>query len=215
MTERRRSTRQGELALHLLGVTVNDAHTGDIVVPDVQLVSVRELSAICTYVEYHEVDADDVVVSRAKDILSAFVAHGPVLPAPIGVVFRGEESVQRWLELHYSTISEALSFVENRVAARVHVWRTGPPEEREAGVDLAAIAAESMRVLRRAAVATLPLRAEKVSGIVLSAAFLVEDELWKNFVEEVEAQGTTEKSVRFAVTGPWPPYDFVQMQLGS
>ena len=50
---------------------------------------------------------------------------------------------------------------------------------------------------------------------MLSAAFLVEQELWKQFVGEVEAQAMLAADVRFDITGPWPPYDFVQMQLGA
>jgi hypothetical protein len=86
---------------------------------------------------------------------------------------------------------------------------------RDASLDVDALAAESLRALRRAAVATIPLRVEGKSGIVLSAAFLVEQELWKDFLGEVEAQKTLVPSVRFELTGPWPPYDFVQMQLGA
>ena len=203
------------MALNLFGVTVNDAHSGDVSVPDVQLIALRELAAICGAVEYRAVEPDDETVARCSDVVAAYAVRGPVLPAPVGVVFRSDDAVRRWLELHYSALSEALSYVENRVAARVHVFRAGDVGERDAGSDLAAVAAESMRVLRRAAVATLPLRMEKVTGIVLSAAFLVEEELWKNFVEEVEAQDKMESSVRFQLTGPWPPYDFVQMQLGA
>jgi hypothetical protein len=216
MNDRRQPVRRGDVSLTLYGVTVNDTHTSEIHLPDVTLVSLRDLTAICAPTEYRAVEADDAAVERVNEVVSAFALGSPVLPAPIGIVFRSEESVQRWLELHYSALSGALSFVENRVAARVHVYRAAEPgDESDAATDLPAVAAESIRVLRRAAVATLPLRSEKQKGIVLSAAFLVEDELWKNFVEEVEAQGKTESAVRFEVTGPWPPYDFVQMQLGA
>jgi hypothetical protein len=133
----------------------------------------------------------------------------------VGVVFRSNDAVQRWLELHYVALSDALSFVDNRLVARVHVWRPGPAEDREAGTDLAAAAAESLRALRRSAVTTVPLRVEKVTGIVLSAAFLVESELWKDFAQQVEEQGKHATNLRFELTGPWPPYDFVQMQLES
>jgi hypothetical protein len=95
------------------------------------------------------------------------------------------------------------------------VWRPGAPEEREVGTDLAAVAAESMRVLRRSAVATVPLRSEAITGIVLSAAFLVEQDLWKEFGSRVEEQGSKASNLKFELTGPWPPYDFVQMQFGS
>ena len=72
-----------------------------------------------------------------------------------------------------------------------------------------------MRALRRSAVATVPLRVEEITGIVLSAAFLVEQELWKEFATRVEEQGSRAPTSRFELTGPWPPYDFVQMQFGG
>ena len=136
-------------------------------------------------------------------------------PAPVGVVFRSNESVQRWVELHYGALTDAISFVQNRVAGRVHVTRRGPDEERQAGLDVVAIAEESVRVLRASAAAALPLRIEKQTSALFSTAFLVEQDVWKTFVAEVEAQAKLAPGVRFELTGPWPPYDFVQMQLGA
>jgi hypothetical protein len=199
----------------MFGVTVNDAHSARADATGTQLVAVRDLAAICAEVEHRAIPPDDENVARYADVLAAYAVTSPVLPAPVGVVFRSPDSVKRWLELHYGALSEAMTFVENRVAARVHVWRPGKPEEREVGADLAAVAAESLRVLRRTAIASLPLRAEKLTGIVLSAAFLVDSERWKDFKAEVDAQARMTPSVRFELTGPFPPYDFVQMQLGA
>jgi hypothetical protein len=204
------------VALKLYGVTFSEAH-GNHAEPSAgtALIVVRDLAAIVGESEYAVLEPTAERVAQYTDVVSAFARHGPVLPAPVGVVFKHKEAVQRWLELHYVALSDALSFVDNRVVARVHVWRPGPPEVREAGTDLAAAAAESLRVLRRSAVATVPLRVEKVTGIVLSAAFLVEQDLWKEFVSEVEEQGRRTPNLRFELTGPWPPYDFIQMQLAS
>jgi hypothetical protein len=213
MSERRQQLRKGDVALNLFGVTVNDGRTGAVSRPDVHLVGLRDLAAICADGEYHAAEPTDGAAQHAADVVTAFAAHSPVLPAPVGVVFRSAESVERWLELHYSALSGALSFVENRVAARVHVRRAG--DDDGDGADLNAIAAESLHVLRRAAVASVPLQSVRGAGIVLSAAFLVEEDLWRDFVGEVEAQGKTEAAVRFELTGPWPPYDFVQMQLDA
>ena len=218
------------MALNLFGVTVNDAHMAQISVADTETMVVRDLAAICGQVEYREPQLDDASISRLSEVIEAFGARGPVLPAPMGVVFRSAAHVERWLELHYGALTAALTFVENRVAARVHVSR---PPDNAAGagelddrrdrrgnvvtptVDLEVLAADSLRVLRNAAVATLPLRADRTAGIVLSAAFLVEQDLWKQFVAEVDAQAKLASGARFALTGPWPPYDFVQMQLGA
>lgn len=203
------------MALNLFGVTVNDAHTAHVHVEGVEVITVRDLAAICGTTEYREVELDDAAVERHRDIISAYALRGPVLPAPAGVIFRTPDSVVRWLELHSGALSEALTFVENRVAARVHISRSDTPESKVAGVDIDAVAVESLRVLRTAAVATLPMRADRSSGVVMTAAFLVEHELWDQFAAEVDAQAKRSIGVSFSLTGPWPPYDFVQMQLGS
>ena len=199
------------MALNLFGVTVNDAHLPHVKVTDVETIVVRELAAICGAGEYRAPELDEVAIARLNSVVTAYAASGPVLPAPAGVVFRSSETVERWLELHYGALTEALSFVDNRTAARVHISR----DAKAVDVDADAVAAEVLRALRRAAVATLPLRAERTPGAMLSAAFLVEQELWKQFVDEVEAQSRLAIGVRLDLSGPWPPFDFVQMQLGA
>lgn len=199
------------MALNLFGVTVNDAHLPHVKVADVETIVVRELAAICGATDYRAPELDEAAIARLNSVVTAYAASGPVLPAPAGVVFRSSETVVRWLELHYGALTEALSFVDNRIAARVHISRNAKATD----VDVDAVAAEVLRVLRRAAVATLPLRAERTPGAVLSAAFLVEQELWKQFVNEVDAQSKLAAGVQLDLSGPWPPFDFVQMQLGA
>jgi len=64
-------------------------------------------------------------------------------------------------------------------------------------------------------VAGVPLRTEKVTGLVLTAALLVERDLWKEFMTTVQAQRDEHPKLKFEVTGPWAPYDFVRMQFGG
>jgi hypothetical protein len=203
------------VALNLFGVTVNDGNTAHVHVDDIQTVTVRDLAAICGTTEYGQLAIDDVAIQRHREVISAYALRGPVLPAPTGVVFRSPEAVLGWLELHSGALSEALSFVENRVAGRVHISRANTKEAEVTGIDIDGVAAESLRALRAAAVATLPLRADRSSGIVMTAAFLVEQDLWEQFKAEVDALAKRSIGVVYTVTGPWPPYDFVQMQLGS
>ena len=201
--------------MNLYGVTVSEAHEPRIDVPGTLVITVRDLAAICGEGEYTSLEITPERVAHYTGMVTTYSQRGPVLPAPVGVAFKHKDAVERWLELHYVALSNALSFVDNRVVARVHVWSAGAPDERDAGSDLAAIAAESLRSLRRAAVTTVPLRLDKEAGLVLSAAYLVERDQWKEFSTEVEDQGRRAPSLRFELTGPWPPYDFVQMQLGT
>jgi len=215
----RRDTKRGRASgrggLGMFGVTFSEGNTRTSPVTGVELIVVRELAAIVAASPYAAQEPTDERVRHSGEVVNAFAAQGPVLPAPVGVVFRSRDAVVRWLELHYVALSDALSFVDDRVVGRVHVYRPGKPVDEETGSDLAAVAADTMRELRRSAVATVPLRVEQITGIVLSAAFLIEQELWKDFASKVEEQATRAPNVRLELTGPWPPYDFVQMQFGS
>jgi hypothetical protein len=203
------------VALKLFGVTFSEASGRSVPVPGTELIVVRDLAAIVAPGAYSAVEPSEEQATTIGNAIGAYAKRAAVLPAPVGVVFRSREAVTRWLELHYVALSDALSFVDDRVVGRVHVWRPGDPEEREVGSDLAAAAADALRELRRSAVATVPLRIEQITGIVLSAAFLVDQELWKEFASKVEEQGERDPKIRLELTGPWPPYDFVQMQFGG
>jgi hypothetical protein len=201
------------VALRLFGVTVNDAHTAQAKVGDIEAVAVRDLVAICRETDHRASAPSEEAVRTHASVIAAYAAAGPILPAPVGVVFRTADSVRRWLELHFSTLTEAMSFVENRVGGRVHVFPRAEPASDDG--DLVTRATESLRALRRSAVATVPLPQTAMPEALQSAAFLVELELWKDFAAEVEAQGKVASTLRFEVTGPFPPYDFVRMQLGA
>ena len=202
-------------ALKLFGVTYAEAGNRGAAVPGTELIAVRELAAIVAPAPYAAVEPSAEHASSTNGVITEYAKRAAVLPAPIGVVFRSRVAVTRWLELHYVALSDALSFVDDRVVGRVHVWRPGDASEREVGTDLAAAAADALRDLRRGAVATVPLRTEHLTGIVLSAAFLVEQELWKEFSSKVAEQANRLNDMRVELTGPWPPYDFVHMEFGG
>lgn len=177
----------------------------------------RDLCAVVT--EQRAFTLDDPTPSeldRHRAIVDGVFHRSAVLPAPVGTVFRNPDVLKRWMELHYVSLTDALQFVEDRAVARVHIVRAdGKADDLEAGSDLAAAAAESFRALRRRAVAAVPLRLEEVTGLVLSAAFLIERDLWKDFAHAVEEQHDAHHLLHFDVTGPWAPYDFVRMQFGG
>lgn len=189
----------------------------DAVVPFFTLVAFRDLCAVVS--EQGMFGLDELtpdVIAQHRSIVDSVFRHAAVLPAPVGVVFRAPDVLKRWMELHYVSLTDALQFVEDRAVARVHIVRAdGRVDELEAGSDLAAAAAESLRALRRKAVASVPLRLEEVTGLALSASFLIERDLWKDFQNAVEEQRDAHARLRFDVTGPWAPYDFVRMQFGG
>jgi hypothetical protein len=204
------------MSLRVYAVVMHDGQGPPKLPAGLQLVPVRELAAVTEEGDYSAREVETGEVERHVEVIRELFDHDAVLPTPVGTVFRSVEVLQRWMELHYVALSDALAWVEDRVGARVHVTRAnGRVDERQAGVDLAAVASEIARSLRRHAVASVPLRNEEVTGMVLSAAYLIEEELWQEFVEAVEDERERHSHVKIELSGPWPPYDFVRLQFGA
>jgi len=204
------------VAVRLYGLTPSDDHGAEPIPPTVQTVRLRDLLAVVGEVPFTPVTADEATVAAHHDVVEGLFAGRTLLPAPPGVTFRNAQALQRWMELHYVALSDAIAYVEDRAGARVHIVRADrSPAPSDAGSDLAAAAADCMRTLRRQAVAGLPLRTEHLTGIVLSSAFLVERELWKDFTGVVRRLESEHTRFRVELTGPWPPYDFVRIEFGG
>lgn len=203
-------------ALRLFGIAANDHHAPPAPGNGFELVPVRDLVAVVAPAAYSATPPTGEVIEQHRAVVETLYARSTVLPAPVGTVFRSKDTLVRWLELHYVALNEALTFIDDRAEARVHVVRADrKADERDSGSDIAASAAEAFRTLRRQAVAAVPLRTEHLTGIVLSSAFLVDKELWSDFLAQVEEQKKRNGDLLFDVSGPWPPFDFVRMQFGG
>jgi Gas vesicle synthesis protein GvpL/GvpF len=202
------------VALRLYGITPVDDHGAEPPPAGVRTINVRDLAAAVGETAYAPVPADDATIASHCEIVDALFAGRTVLPAPPGVTFRTPQALQRWMELHYVALSDALAYVDDRAGARVHIVRLdGSHAAPDASIDLATAAAECMRVLRRQAVAGLPLRTEHLTGLVLSSAFLVERDAWNDFAGAVRRVAAEHAGFRVELTGPWPPYDFVRIEF--
>jgi Gas vesicle synthesis protein GvpL/GvpF len=196
---------------------MHDGHVRPNLPPGAQLMPVRELAAVTEEGEYSARDPEADDVERHTEVVESVFKQDAIIPAPIGTIFRSQEVLQRWVELHYVALSDALAWVEDRAAARVHISTVDGVSRKNApaDADVASVAAEIAKDLRRHAVAIVPLRTESMTGFMLSAAYLVERALWQEFTNAVQEEDARHHGVAVKVTGPWPPYDFVRMQFGS
>jgi len=139
-------------------------------------------------------------------------------------VFRTRDSLTRWLELHYFTLTQAIGVVEGHAEARVLITKSPSADASGATADeikektkqLAAVASDSLRVLRGQSAATISLPvADDDTTVVSHASFLVDVERWGLFTELVAKEDQRHTDLDFRLSGPWPPYDFVRMEFGS
>lgn len=202
-------------SLRLFGIIALDGWHGEPLAPETDIVTSRDIGAVVTPAPYVRDPDEEGAIERHHGVIASVFAQRPVLPAPVGVVFRTQDVLHAWLELHYVALHDALAFIEGRVMGRVYVRGGVASVDEEGGADQAAISSELFRVLRRSVVGAVPLRVEPGNGTIFGGSFLLERERWDAFSALVAEEERRTPGFSFEVTGPWPPYDFVRMQLGG
>ena len=205
-------------ALRLYGVAAVESGQAASLVEGTSLVHYRAVAAIVEPTHYSAASLSDEETERYLTVLEEAYANVAVLPAPPGTVFQSQNTLMRWLELHYFTLTEALAVVEGHAAARVSITTRPGSQDGESGRSYAALAADSLRSLRSQASATVTLPkadGDDEDGVVARASFLVDSQRWQTFRETVNKEAERHPALAFRVTGPWPPYDFVRMQFGG
>lgn len=212
-------------ALRFYGIVPRPERGDPLPAPQTSVIVVRDLGAVVRPAEYAAVERTEAEVAAYRAVVESAFEHGTILPAPFGVVFRGADQVEHWLRMHYIALTEGMHLVEGRAEVRVHIGARrdeGDAGAAEGGEDaavaegangLAGVSSELARSLRRRAIASVPLRRVSTHP-VLSTAFLVDRTRWDEFAEHAAAQAKRFEELRVDVTGPWPPYDFVRMDLG-
>lgn len=165
----------------------------------------RELEALVRTAPFAVPELDDQGLREHQRLVDRVMRRATILPAPFGIVFQGRRAVLRFLEDQYLVLDEGLAFLDGHWELRLHIMADDDFER------LGAVATELYSDLRRFARAAIPL--PLADGRLLSAAFLVERGGWIRFMEQSDDLNRAHPELVFDLTGPWPPYDFVTVQL--
>ncbi|MBA3656199.1 MAG: GvpL/GvpF family gas vesicle protein [Gemmatimonadaceae bacterium] len=202
-------------ALRLYGVASSDSNSSSLAA-GTSVVHFRHISAIVEEAAYSKVAMTAEEVKKYTAIVEEVYANTAILPAPPGTVFKSRENLHGWLELHYFSLVEALGHVEGHSSARLVLAVAESPKNDEAVKQLQTLASEALRVFRKTSAATMTHPAEEgEEGVITKASFLVESDKWEEFANAVAAEAKRHHEFEFRLTGPWPPYDFVQMQFAG
>ncbi|MGI8843315.1 MAG: GvpL/GvpF family gas vesicle protein [Gemmatimonadaceae bacterium] len=199
----------------LYGVVPVSAGDGNALAPNTQLIIMGDVGAVVAQSAFEHVEESEQSVTQFETVVEAVFERQTILPAPFGVVFRNTDHITRWLQMHYLTFTEAIHLVEGRCEVRVHL-RTAEGDLATEEPDAAAteMAMEFYNAVSHEADAAVMLRRPALHA-VLSSAFLIDRSEWEGFSAIVSTHSRRYASLLMELTGPWPPYDFVRMDLGN
>jgi len=213
-------------SIRLYGILDHDAGPLEGLPAGVRLVSYRELSAAIADVVAGRHGPGPPDIDLHRSVVAALFAQRSVVPVPPGIVFRRLNTLMNWLELHYAPLVEAVRYVDGRAEARVHVRCAGRAIESRAvhphtGTKSTQLESRAYEVFHEvsghaSAWSLVPLRAGETRDVDdVSASFLVERSHWRDFAEAVAVAARGASGLDVVLSGPWPPYDFVRLELGG
>jgi hypothetical protein len=155
-------------------------------------------------------------VTRYRGVIEQAFTERSVVPLPCGTSFRSRSSVERWLELHYSPLQEALEFVAERAMMRVRVGVADAPATDVAAASVDGRLWTALRGLKGDAVAAMPI-VQNADAPQRDAvcAYLIDRDAIVSFEQRIKDLTSGEPHLRFELSGPFPAYDFVQMDFGG
>ncbi len=203
------------MGMRLYGVALLNGD-GDLpLLPGAQLVRCRDLAAAVQPAAFAPQEPTPDALDEYRKVVDALFRRHAVLPAPFGTVLRSLDHVRRWLDVNHLALAEGLHFVEGRCEARVYVVEPKDAVGGDPSRDAGAVSVDLFRALRRVAVAAAPLKLPRDVHPGAASAFLLPVERWPEFEALLEENARRIDDWIVEHSGPWPPYDFVRMDLGA
>lgn len=152
--------------------------------------------------------------ARAHNGVISQVMNGhTVLPVGFGCVFANRQILEGVLDKAHDTLKKELKRIKNKVELGVKVIAAAGNGNEEPAKECASEALESL--------GKLAVRTHKgdlfTKRLVLNASFLVDKNRVSEFTERVlELEKKYRQSaMKLNYTGPWPPYNFVNIRIGA
>lgn len=143
-----------------------------------------------------------------NQVITLVMEEHPVLPMAFGMIFRNEEILKKVLERIRDDLKRALREVENKVEFGIKVIL--PKGVR---FDENAFASEIKSFRELAAQCKLGKRFS--THLILNVFYLVEREKVEAFLSAAKALEEKFEPLKIQCTGPWPPFNFVTVKVGS
>lgn len=177
---------------------------------EIRTIDYRSLSAVVSDIDTTEPDRTDAAVERHNEILQTVLEEGyTVVPMSFGMAFKNARTLKGVLRGANRVLRKTLNDIDGTVELGVKLVDTGLETDPETvqtavGDQLAAVSINDTDD---------DLFSDR---LVLNRSYLVdrnERELFDDAIDDIQDEYGDELTVQY--TGPWAPYNFVDVHIGA
>ncbi len=184
---------------------------GDIGFGEVYTLEYRDFAPLVSNVPMKKYDVDEHNVSVHKKVVEHVMKEYSVLPVAYGMVFKNKKLLLVAMSAGYRAMQKAMKEIDNKVELGVKAFL---PKEALEWNEKDACKKDFIEALKKIAVQSKELKLFS-ERLVLNTSFLVDRGRIDDFSSEIEQLGTKYTNLKVQYSGPWPPYNFVDIQILS
>jgi translation elongation factor EF-1beta len=180
---------------------------------EVYTIKYKDFSPVVSDVSFkkYEIDNEEDIKTHTS-VVNEVMKKYSVIPVAYGMVFKNKKLVDISMRSGYKAMQKAMKIVDNRVELGVKVIL---PKDHE--VDKQTVKeykSEFLKGLKQIAFDSKDLSLFS-KRLIMNTSFLVEKDKIEAFSNEIEKLETNQNSFKVQYSGPWSPYNFVDIHILS
>lgn len=179
---------------------------------EVYTMEYRDFASVMSSAPVKKYEVNDEEVELHKKIVGQVMTEHSVIPVAYGMVFKKKKLIQVAMSAGYKAIKKAMKVVDNRVELGVKVIQ--PKDESSLNGRVEQCKSDFLESLKRKAFDSKELKLFS-ERLLLNASFLVDRDKIDEFSDEVEKLGNKYEELKTQYSGPWAPYNFVDIHILS
>ncbi len=178
---------------------------------EVYTIDYRDFSPVVSIAPVKKYEVNEEEVELHKNIVQAVMNEHSVIPVAYGMVFKNKKLITVAMSAGYKAIKKAMESIDNKIELGVKVIT---PKEAGLNGKTEECKLEYMERLKKISNDSKELKLFS-KRLVLNASFLVAKDKVNEFSIEVENLNNKYDYLKTQYSGPWPPYNFVDIHVLS
>lgn len=179
---------------------------------EVYTLEYRDFAPVVSSAPVKNYDVIEEEVEIHKKVVQQVMDEHSVIPTAYGMVFKNKKLITVAMSAGYKAIKKSMQTIDDKIELGVKVFVPKDAMEFIGKTNLCR--SDFLKTLNEIAVDSKELKLFS-ERLVLNASFLVDRNKVNEFSNRIEQLGNKYDRMKIQYSGPWPPYNFVDIHILS